>query len=50
VQFTNRYKIPLSTLWLWEQGTREPDAATRLLLAVIAQDPALVADVAERVA
>jgi putative transcriptional regulator len=50
VQFANRYRIPLSTLRQWEQGTREPDAATRLLIAVIAEEPALVADVAKRVA
>lgn len=45
-QFAQRYRIPLSTLRQWEQGVREPDAATRLLLAVIAEDPALVARVA----
>ena len=50
VQFADRYRIPLSTLRQWEQGTREPDAATRLLLAVIAADPALVARVATQVA
>lgn len=50
VQFTNRYRIPLSTLRQWEQGTREPDAATRLLIAVIAEEPTLVAKVAARVA
>jgi putative transcriptional regulator len=50
VQFANRYRIPLSTLRQWEQGTREPDTATRLLIAVIAEDPALVASVAARVA
>ena len=50
VQFADRYRIPLSTLRQWEQGTREPDAATRLLIAVIAEEPALVANVAARVA
>ena len=49
-QFTNRYRIPLSTLRQWEQGTREPDAATRLLIALIAEEPTLVAQVAARVA
>lgn len=46
VQFVNRYGIPLSTLRQWEQGVREPDAASRLLLAVVAEDPELVARVA----
>lgn len=45
-QFADRYRIPLSTIRQWEQGTREPDAATRLLLAVILEDPDLVARVA----
>lgn len=49
VQFVNRYKVPLATLREWEHGAREPDAASRLLLAVIAEDPELVARVAERV-
>lgn len=49
VQFVNRYKVPLATLREWERGAREPDAASRLLLAVIAEDPELVARVAERV-
>lgn len=48
VQFVNRYRIPLSTLRQWEQGSREPDAATRLLIAVIAEEPELVAKVAAR--
>lgn len=46
VQFANRYRIPLSTLREWERGVREPDAASKLLLAVIAEDPDLVARVA----
>lgn len=50
VQFASRYRIPLSTVRQWEQGVREPDAATKLLLAVIAEDPALVARVANRAA
>ncbi|HMR34485.1 MAG TPA: helix-turn-helix domain-containing protein [Geminicoccaceae bacterium] len=50
VQFASRYRIPLSTIRQWEQGVREPDAASRLLLAVIAEDPALVARVASRAA
>lgn len=50
VQFAARYRLPLSTLRQWEQGAREPDAATKLLLAVIAEDPGLVARVAGRAA
>lgn len=50
IQFADRYRIPLSTLRQWEQGTREPDAASRLLIAVIAEEPALVAKVAAGVA
>ncbi len=46
IQFVNRYRIPLSTLRQWEQGVREPDAASKLLLAVIAEEPDLVARVA----
>lgn len=50
VQFADCYKIPLSTVRQWEQGLREPDAATRLLLAVIAEDPAFVARIAAHAA
>jgi putative transcriptional regulator len=46
VQFASRYRIPLSTLRQWEQGVGEPDAASKLLLAVIAAEPELVARVA----
>jgi putative transcriptional regulator len=46
VQFAGRYRIPLSTLRQWEQGVGEPDAASKLLLAVIAAEPELVARVA----
>ena len=42
-----RYRIPLSTLRQWEQGTREPDGAARLLLELTEQRPDLVAAVAE---
>lgn len=48
IQFVNRYKVPYRTLREWEQGVSEPDAAWRLLLAVIAEDPELVARVVER--
>jgi putative transcriptional regulator len=46
VQFVDRYRIPLSILRQWEQGVREPDAASKLPLAVIAAEPDLVARVA----
>ena len=46
VQFASRYRIPLSTLRQWEQGVEEPDAASKLLLAVIAAEPELIARVA----
>jgi putative transcriptional regulator len=46
-QFVNRYKIPYATLREWERGVREPDGPSKLLLAVIAEDPELVARVAE---
>jgi putative transcriptional regulator len=46
VQFASRYRIPLSTLRQWEQGVVEPDAASKLLLAVIAAEPELIARVA----
>jgi len=46
VQFASLYRIPLSTLRQWEQGVGEPDAASKLLLAVIAAEPELVARVA----
>jgi putative transcriptional regulator len=48
VQFADRYKIPLQTLRLWEQGAREPDAAARSLLAVIEADPAFAAEAIRR--
>ena len=46
VAFAERYRIPLSTLRQWEQGVREPEAASRLLLKVIAAHPQLVAEIA----
>lgn len=48
VQFVNRYKVPYRTLREWERGVSEPDAGWKLLLAVIAEDPELVARVVER--
>jgi putative transcriptional regulator len=48
IAFAERYRIPLSTLRQWEQGTREPDGAAKLLLRVIEEHPDLVAAVAAR--
>ncbi len=48
VAFAERYRIPLSTLRQWEQGTREPDGAARLLQRVIEEHPDLVAAVAAK--
>lgn len=47
--FAGRYGVPLSTLRQWEQGVAEPDRSARILLAVIAEAPELVARVAARV-
>jgi putative transcriptional regulator len=37
--FSERFRIPLGTLRDWEQGRKEPDAAARAYLTVIAVDP-----------
>ena len=42
--FATRFRIPLGTLRDWEQGRKEPDAAARAYLRVIARNPAAVAD------
>ncbi len=38
-EFATRYRIPIGTLRDWEQARKEPDAATRAYLTVIARDP-----------
>ena len=43
-QFSQRFRIPLGTLRDWEQGRKEPDAATRAYLLVIARNPVAVAE------
>jgi putative transcriptional regulator len=43
-QFAERFGIPVGTLRNWEQGIREPDAGSRVLLEVIARFPDVVAD------
>ncbi|MBI5941880.1 MAG: transcriptional regulator [Caulobacterales bacterium] len=41
-EFSQRFRIPLGTLRDWEQGRKEPDAATRAYLIVIARNPTAV--------
>lgn len=43
-EFSQRFRIPLGTLRDWEQGRKEPDAATRAYLLVIAKNPTAVAE------
>jgi putative transcriptional regulator len=42
--FAARFHIPLGTLRDWEQGRKEPDAAARAYLKVIANIPEAVSD------
>jgi len=42
-EFTTRFHIPLGTLRDWEQGRKEPDAAAKAYLTVIACQPETVA-------
>jgi putative transcriptional regulator len=41
-KFAARYHIPVGTLRDWEQGRKEPDAAAKAYLHVIASEPELV--------
>jgi putative transcriptional regulator len=41
-EFAARYRIPVGTLRDWEQGRKEPDAAARAYLHVIASEPEMV--------
>ena len=41
-EFATRFRIPLGTLRDWEQGRKDPDAAAKAYLVVIARDPAAV--------
>ena len=43
-EFAGRFHIPLGTLRDWEQGRKEPDAAARAYLVVIARNPLAVAE------
>jgi putative transcriptional regulator len=42
--FSIRFHIPLGTLRDWEQNRKEPDAAARAYLVVIARNPEAVSD------
>ena len=42
--FAARFHIPLGTLRDWEQKRKEPDAAARAYLVVIARNPKAVSD------
>ena len=46
--FAARYHIPVGTLRDWEQGRKEPDAAARAFLRVIASEPEVVRKALER--
>jgi putative transcriptional regulator len=43
-EFAAKFQIPLGTLRDWEQRRKEPDAAARAYLKVIARNPKLVAE------
>ena len=40
--FAARYRIPIGTLRDWEQGHKQPDAAAKAYLHVIASEPEMV--------
>ena len=42
-EFSARFRIPVGTLRDWEQGRKDPDAAARAYLMVIARNPEAVA-------
>lgn len=43
-EFATRFQIPIGTLRDWEQSRKEPDAAARAYLTVIARNPKAVSD------
>jgi putative transcriptional regulator len=47
-QFAMKFGFPPATLRNWEQGRSRPDAATRVLLAVIEKHPEAVEDVLQK--
>lgn len=46
-EFAALYRLPLSCIQDWENGTRLPDGPARLLLQVIDRVPKIVAEIAE---
>jgi len=49
-EFARKFMLAPGTLRNWEQGIRQPEGATRLLLAVIDQAPDVVSRIAEDLA
>jgi len=49
-EFARKFMLAPGTLRNWEQGIREPEGASRLLLAVIDRAPDVVTRVAEELA
>ena len=47
-EFAERFRIPLGALRDWEQGRKDPDAAARAYLVVIARNPAAVSEALHR--
>ncbi len=47
-KFASSFGIPTSTLRNWEQGTREPRGAARILMAIIEERPDVVMEVLNR--
>lgn len=43
-EFAARFRIPLGTLRDWEQARKDPDAAARAYLVVIARNPEAVSE------
>lgn len=42
VEFSRQIGVSAATLRNWEQGRRKPDGPARILLAMLARDPAIV--------
>ena len=47
-EFAAQFHIPLGTLRDWEQGRKEPDAAAKAYMRVIAREPEMVRKALER--
>src|SRR5688572_9594526 len=41
-EFARRFAVPLSSLRKWEQGSRQPDSATRAYLTAIERNPVMI--------